>query len=60
MSERKAMTLVMIAVVILPPGACGVVMALTGSTEFAAAAMLAVLGLGVDQMSRLMMKYDRR
>lgn len=60
MKGINASTWVMIAVMILSPAACGTVMALTGSGELAAVAWLVVLGVGVDQVSRLTMREGSR
>jgi len=60
MKGINASTLTMIAVMFLSPAACGAVLALTGSGELAAVAWLVVLGVGVDQVSRLTMREGRR
>jgi len=60
MSEGKATTLAGICTVVLSVGGWLAVVLLGGGGEFAAAAMLLGLGIGVDQMSRIGMRYDRR
>jgi uncharacterized membrane protein YiaA len=60
MSEGKAVTLAGIGTVVLSVGSWLAVVLLSGDGEFAAAAMLIGLGVGVDQMSRIGMRYDRR
>lgn len=60
MSERKAVTLAGIGTVVLSVGGWLAVVLLGGGGELAAVAMLAGLGIGVDQMSRIGMRYDRR
>ena len=60
MSERKATTLAGIGTVVISVGAWLAVVLLGGGGELAAAAMLIGLGIGVDQMSRIGMRYDRR
>jgi hypothetical protein len=59
MSEGKAVTLAMIVTVLLSAGAWLAVVLLSRDGMLATAAMLVVGGLGVDQMSRLGMRYDR-
>jgi hypothetical protein len=59
MSERKAVTLVGIAVVLLSTGAWIAVVALGGGGYLATAAMIVVMGLGLDQVSKLIMSFDR-
>jgi hypothetical protein len=60
MSERKAVTLAGIAVVLLTTAACGAVMALGGGGELVGVTMVLVMGVGIDQVSKLMMSFDRR
>jgi len=60
MSERKATTLAGIGTLVLSVGGWLAVVLLGGGGELAAAAMLVGLGIGVDQMSRIGMRYDRR
>lgn len=60
MSEGKAVTLVGIATVVLSAAVWLAVVSLGGNGALATLAMFVVGGLGVDQMSRLGMKYDRR
>lgn len=60
MSERKATTLAGIGTLVLSVGGWLAVVLLGGGGELAAAAMLVGLGIGVDQMSRVGMRYDRR
>ncbi|HEU5104960.1 MAG TPA: hypothetical protein VFU11_03890 [Solirubrobacterales bacterium] len=60
MSEGKATTLAGIGTVVLSVGGWLAVVLLGGGGELAAAAMLLGLGIGVDQMSRIGMRYDRR
>ncbi|HEX6153171.1 MAG TPA: hypothetical protein VFZ19_06560 [Solirubrobacterales bacterium] len=59
MSERKATTLAGVGTLVLSVGGWLAVVLLGGGGELAAAAMLAGLGIGVDQMSRIGMRYDR-
>lgn len=59
MSERKTMTLAMAAVVLITSVACGAVMVLGGGGDLVAVTMFLVGGLGVDQVSKLMMSFDR-
>ncbi len=60
MSEGKAVTLVMIPTVLLGAGAWLAVVLLGGNGGLATVAMFAVAGIGIDQMSRISMRYDRR
>jgi len=60
MSEGKAVTLTMIATVLLSVGAWLAVVLLSGDGALATAALFVVAGFGVDQMSRVGMRYDRR
>ena len=60
MSERKAVALAGIGTVVLGAGGWLVVVLLGGGGELAAVAMLVGMGIGVDQMSRIGMRYDRR
>jgi hypothetical protein len=59
MSEGKATTLAGIGTLVLSVGGWLAVVLLGGGGELAAAAMLVGLGVGVDQMSRIGMRYDR-
>lgn len=60
MSEAKAVTLAGIAAVVLGAGAWLAVARLSGNGALATVAMFVVGGIGIDQMSRVGMKYDRR
>jgi hypothetical protein len=60
MSERKAVALVGTVAVVLGVGAWLAVALLSGNGSLAAAAMIVVAGIGIDQMSRVAMRYDRR
>jgi hypothetical protein len=60
MSEGKAVTLVMLVTVLLGAGAWLAVVLLGGNGALATVAMFVVAGIGIDQMSRVGMKYDRR
>jgi hypothetical protein len=60
MSERKAIALVMTVTVLSGLGAWLAVVLLGGNGGLATAAMIVVGGVGIDQMSRLGMRYDRR
>jgi hypothetical protein len=60
MSERKAITLAGIGTVTLSVGGWLAVVLLGGGGQLAAAAMMLGLGIGVDQTSRIAMRYDRR
>ena len=60
MSEGKAITMIGIATVLLGAGAWLAVALLSGNGALATVAMFAVGGVGIDQVSRLGMKYDRR
>ena len=60
MSERKAVTLAGIGTVVLSVGGWLTVVLLGGGGELASVAMLVGLWIGVDQMSRIGMRYDRR
>lgn len=60
MSEGKAVTLAGIATVVLGAGAWLAVALLSGNGALATVAMFVVGGIGIDQMSRVGMKYDRR
>jgi hypothetical protein len=59
MTEGKAVTLVGIAAVVLGAGAWLAVVLLGGNGALATLAMFVVGGLGIDQMSRIGMRYDR-
>jgi len=58
MSERKAVTLALAAVVVITSAACAAVMALGGGGELGVVTMFLVGGLGVDQVSKLIMSFD--
>jgi hypothetical protein len=60
MTEGKAVTLVGIATLLLGAGAWLAVVLLGGNGALATLAMFVVGGLGIDQMSRIAMWYDRR
>ena len=60
MSEGKAVTLVMIITVLLASGAWLGIVLLGGNGGLATVAMIVVAGIGIDQMSRVGMRYDRR
>ena len=60
MTEGKAVTLVGIAAVVLGAGAWLAVVFLGGNGALATLAMFVVGGIGIDQMSRVGMRYDRR
>jgi hypothetical protein len=60
MSERKAIALMMTVTILLGLGAWLTVVLLSGNGGLATAAMIVVGGIGIDQMSRVGMKYDRR
>lgn len=57
MSERRAITLALLAVVLTAGAACVTVLLLGAGTEPAAAAAIVVTGLGVDRMSKLIMNF---
>jgi len=59
MTERRAVTLALMALALISMAACGAVIALGGGDELAALAMILVLGVGVDQISKLIMSFDR-
>jgi hypothetical protein len=59
-SERKAIALMMIVIVVSGVGSWLAVVLLSGNGGLATAAMIVVAGLGIDQMSRVGMRYDRR
>jgi len=59
MSERRAVTLALAAAVAVASAACAAVLALGGSGELVAVTMFLVGGLGVDQVSKLIMSFDR-
>ncbi|HWO46521.1 MAG TPA: hypothetical protein VNM41_00545 [Solirubrobacterales bacterium] len=59
MSERRAVTLALAAAVTVASAACAAVLALGGSGELVAVTMFLVGGLGVDQVSKLIMSFDR-
>jgi hypothetical protein len=60
MDNGKAANLVLVATVVLSAAAWEAIVALGGSGELAVVGMLAVMGLGLPQMSRLIMRDDRR
>jgi hypothetical protein len=60
MSEGRAVTLVGAVAVLLGVGAWLAVAELSGDGALATAAMFVVGGVGIDQMSRVGMRYDRR
>jgi hypothetical protein len=60
MSERKAVALVGTVSVLLGAGTWLAVALLSDNGALAAAAMFVVAGIGIDQMSRIAMRYDRR
>jgi hypothetical protein len=60
MSERKAVTLGLILVVSLTSAVCAALMLLGAGGDMVAVAMIVVGGLGVDQLSRLIMSYEPR
>ncbi len=59
MSEGRAVTLVLAFTVLLGSGAFLGVVLLGGNGGLATVVMLAVAGIGCDQMSRITMKYKR-
>jgi hypothetical protein len=59
MGKQKTTTLVMILTILLSTGAWTLVVALGGGGELAVVAMFLVGGLGVDQVSRLIMRDDQ-
>jgi membrane protein implicated in regulation of membrane protease activity len=60
MSERRAVTLVVLAMGLAAFVAGGLVVTLGGSNQLAVLAMILVGLVGADQISRTMMRYDRR
>lgn len=60
MSERRAVTLVVLAMGLAAFVAGGLVVALGGNNQLAVLAMILVGLVGADQISRTMMRYDRR
>jgi len=58
MSERKAVTLAMIAGISVTTAACAAVMLMGGGGELVAVTMFVVGGLAVDQISKLIMSFD--
>ena len=60
MSERRAVTLVVLAMGLVAFVAGGLVVALGGNNQLAVLAMILVGLVGADQISRTMMRYDRR
>ncbi|HST69434.1 MAG TPA: hypothetical protein VLI94_07225 [Solirubrobacterales bacterium] len=60
MSEGKAVTLVGAITVILGASAWLAVALLSDDGALATVAMFVVGGIGIDQMSRIGMRYDRR
>lgn len=59
MSEGKAVMLVLTITVLLGSGAWLGVVLLGGNGALATLAMLVVAAIGIDQMSRITMNYDR-
>jgi hypothetical protein len=59
MSERKALTLAIVAIGLATLGVGGLVIALGGSGELVLLALLPVIVLGPDQISRIVMNNDR-
>jgi hypothetical protein len=59
MDDRKAANLVLIATVLLSTAAWEAVVVLGGGGELAVVAMFAVMGLGLNWMSRLIVREDR-
>lgn len=59
MNSGKAANLVLVATVVLSSAAWAAVVALGGGGELAVVAMFAVMGLGLNWMSRLIMREDR-
>jgi hypothetical protein len=57
---RNAANLVLVATVMLSAGAWAAVVALGGGGELAVVAMFAVMGLGLNWMSRLIVREGRR
>jgi membrane protein implicated in regulation of membrane protease activity len=60
MSERRAVTLVVLAMGLAAFVAGGLVVAVGGNNQLAVLAMILVGLVGADQISRTMMRYDRR
>jgi hypothetical protein len=60
MSERKAIALMMTGTILSGVGAWLTVVLLSGNGGLATAALIVVGGIGIDQMSRVGMRYDRR
>jgi len=58
MSERKAVTLAMIAGILVTTAACAAVMLMGGGGELVAVTMFVVGGLAVDQISKLIMSFE--
>jgi len=58
MSERKAITLAIIAGVLVTTAACAAVVVVGGGTELGVATALLVAGLAVDQIAKLIMNFD--
>jgi hypothetical protein len=57
MSERRAITIALIAVVLAAMIACVTVLLLGAGTEPAAAAAILVAGIGVDRMAKLILDF---
>jgi ABC-type Zn uptake system ZnuABC Zn-binding protein ZnuA len=58
MSEQKAVTGAMAVVVLLTVAVCAAMMALGAKNELVVVATFVVAGLGVDQVSKLILSYD--
>lgn len=58
MSEFKALTLAGAAVVLVTAAVCGALMILGANGYLVGVAMMVVMGIGVDQLSRLGMSFD--
>jgi ABC-type Zn uptake system ZnuABC Zn-binding protein ZnuA len=58
MSEQKAVTGAMAVVVLLTVAVCGAMTALGAKNELVVVATFVVAGLGVDQVSKLILSYD--
>lgn len=58
MSERRAVTLAIVALAILSGAVYAAVAALGGDEGLPIVAVIVVLGIGVDQISKLIISYD--
>jgi hypothetical protein len=58
MSERKAVTLALVLLTLATTLVCATVMALGGGNELVVLTTVVILGLGVDQISKLIMSFD--